>query len=712
MDRPTLQTPRSGRSRFSKALPAPPPALEDDRPRTATRNLPSLPYSPFPPRKESVSVNTSVTASVLSSLETSPLPALPSENIMEAPPLQPQTRSIPRKPVGLPANPTPAAAAKSKKMKRVSSISSLLSAYSNTSSDSVQRSSQGSIFTKDSEPSNSPEREGMNDAQQSLTKTLPILPSNPYEDELFLTTDPRVAADLPPPPPLKDLTRPSTPQSGRAIDPDPASRTGAQDGGPAVSDSPTLASPQRREIWRRRASSKSDRSLLVPELKLAVSHGSTASTAQPTQPTNSATTVNPELLPPPPLAHNNNNNSSATNSPLPPRSGSLPGRNIRPNRQNEAQGEGEMRKLTSKLKGLAGRGGSPKEKDAESRKGESAESSPAPPLKDRPSAEETSTNASKTSVDTVVFAPTPTPAPVPAPAPASTSSAPTISWEPPSREPAEKSISRRPIGAPAPVQPEVQKGSSSDARKPPNPPSLGLPRFPRPSQSSTSLRSPSVPYTVQETVRPRVSPPVASPSVVSTPIINLPTNANEPVKKPELYNLVTALNEPRVSPDSAAAAAATRSKPARKVSKDIDATNLSDIGESTEQMTAEQVQQVNEALSRFPRNAIPPAASSSSSAGTVWQAAPLLPKHYTCYTRHFKWVPVKNLNYSLSCQTCGVQDSSTRKTCSFCSLRICFRCHERLMGPYKSDLKALMDNMEVDVHKEKQKEKGKQKDAA
>ncbi|XXG96592.1 hypothetical protein Hte_002880 [Hypoxylon texense] len=730
MERPTLQTPKSGRSRFSKALPAPPPALEDDRPRTATRNLPSLPYSPFPPRKESVTVKTSVTASILSSLETSPLPALPSESIMEAPPLQPQTRSIPRKPVGLPANPTPAAAAKSKKMKRVSSISSLLSAYSNTSSDSVQRSSQGSIFTKDSEPSNSPEREGMNDAQQSLSKTLPVLPSNPYEDELFLTTDLKVVTDLPPPPPLKDLTRPSTPQGGRATDPASASRTGAQDAGAAVSDSPTLSSPQRREIWKRRASSKSDRALLVPELKLAGSHGSTASTVQPAPPpASSATAANTELLPPPPPAQNNNNNnsSSATNSPLPPRSGSLPGRNIRPNRQNEAQSEGgEMRKLTSKLKELAGRGGSPKEKDTESRKGEPSRASPAPPAKDRPSVSETSTITSKTSVDTVVFSPAPTtvlaaaPAPAATPAPAPAPSAPTISFEPPPRESGEKVISRRPIGAPAPNPPETQKGSSSgsssDVRKP-SLPGLGggLPRFPRPSQSSSALRSPSAPYTVQEAVaRPtRASPPVASlPPVVAMPSITLPpADAGEPVKKPELYNLVTTLNEPRrVSPDSASASAATRVKPARKVSRDIDATNLSDIGESTEQMTAEQMQQVNEALSRFPRNAI--AAASSAAADTVWQAAPLSSKHYTCYARHFRWVAVKNSNYPLSCQTCGLQDTTTRKTCSFCNLRICFKCHERLTGPYKSDLKTLMDNMEVDVHKEKQKEKGKQNAAA
>lgn len=605
--------------------------------------------------------------------------------------------------MGLPANPTPAAAAKSKKMKRVSSISSLLSAYSNTSSDSVQRSSQGSIFTKDSEPSNSPEREGMNDIQQALTKTLPVLPSNPYEDELFLMTDEKIAADLPPPPPLKDATRPSTPQSARPQGPT-RTAAGAQDGNGSAAESPTLSSPQRREIWRRRASSsKSDAGFLIPELKLAVSHGSTASTAQPA---NSETAANPDLLPPPPAQSNNSSSNSTANSPLPPRSGSLPGRNIRPNRQTEPQEDSEMRKFSAKLKGLAGRGD---EKDSDSRKGESVATSAAPPMQDRSSVEGNSATASKTSVETAVFSPAP--APTPAPIPAAAPSLPMLSFDGPPKESGEKAISRRPVRTPGPAQPEVQKGSSSDMRKP-KPPPIGLPRGPRPSQSTSSLRSPSVPYTVQDTVRPRVSPQAAPPPV-TMPSITLPADAKEPIKKPELFNIVTALNEPRVSPDSTA----TRVKPPRKVSRDIDATNLSDIGEATEQMTPEQMQQINEALSRFPRAAL----QSTPPADSVWQAAPLAEKHFNCYARHARWVPVKNTNYPLSCQTCEVRDASARKTCSFCSLRICFKCHERLTGVYKYDLKELINNLDIDQHieklkekdrLEKEQEKGKQKDAA
>ncbi|KAI0121986.1 hypothetical protein F4814DRAFT_195257 [Daldinia grandis] len=676
MEFPTLRAPRTGRSRFSKALPAPPPELENERPQIVPQEpLPSV-FSPFPPRKDSVSVRS------ISSPKSSfnpPLPALPPENnIMGAPKLQTQTRSIPRKPIGLPTNPAPAPApapaadAQTKKMRRVSSISSLLSAYSNTSSDSVQRSSQGSIFTKDSEPSNSPEREGINDAQSSLAKTLTALPSNPYGDE--------VKSDIPPPPPpLKDPFRPSTPSHTRLVDPFPAfpvSRSGINDGGPSASASPSDLvgdSPQRREIWRRRASSKSDHGLLVPELKLAGSHGSTASTAQP---------VSLDPLPAPPSTQNN------TASTLPPRGASLPGRNIRPEKPIEPQQDDKMRKLSAKLKELTGRGeaakGPVKVKDGPIEKaehlkkpepkvqyGDKTNMNYTPPVRNQILAEESV--IPKISVEAVAYTPI-------RPGPSS---------ETPSKESAEKSIARRAVGAPTPPnQPEVhKKGSSSDLRQP----SLGLPRYPRPSQSNPSLRSPPALQNVQDPMRYKASPQ-SSPSA-AMPLM-LPSDLVEPMKKPELFNVVTALNEPSFSPDSSGR------KPMRKISQDVNANALSDIGESVEHMTAEQIAQVNEALSRFPRNY----GLGTPSTNVVWRAAPISSRHYNCYVRHDKWVPVKNLNYPLACQTCSVEDAGSRKTCSWCNLRICFGCHERLISTYKSDLKLLMDNMEVDQRREKGKQ--------
>ncbi|KAI1089689.1 hypothetical protein F5B19DRAFT_485069 [Rostrohypoxylon terebratum] len=717
MDRTTLQTPRTGRSRFSKALPAPPPLWEDDKPPTASQDpLPST-YSPFPPRKDSVSARTNTSISQISpSIKSdlnSPLPSLPppllptntftstntTTNTMSATMLQTQTRTIPRKPVGLPANPAPvagASAAKSKKMKRVSSISSLLSAYSHTSSDSVQRSSQGSIFTKDSEPSNSPEREGMNDTQPSLSKTLPVLPSNPYADELPSVTDEIISADLPPPPPLKDLTRPRTPSSVRPVDSFPAPlRSGVQDGSPALATPKTIGdSPPRKEIWRRRASVKSDRSLLVPELKLADSHGSTASTTTSQPPAANANSASTDLLPPPPLTQTSN-----TTSPLPPRSASLPGRNIRPVKP-EPQEEDKMRKFSSKLKGLTSRGENAKEPSKltnssdrtqdmsiQSASKAQPEMNPATTIEDRPKVEQP-IHVSRTPIETFGHAPAPKPA--------------MASPEPPPKESAQKSISRRPVGSPVETQtqkPEVhKKASSSDIRGQ----NLGLPRHPRSARSNSSLRSPQTTHDVQEAVRPRErTQPQPIPTIEM--ITTMPANSVEPMKKPELFNAVTALNEPSISPNLATA----DRKPYRKVSADMHATNLSDIGESMENVTLEHAEKVNEALSRFPRNI-----SQAMPADVVFQAPPITSQHHNCYVRHSKWVPVKNSNYPLACQTCGVQDTSSRKTCSWCNLRVCYGCHERLMGRYKAELRMLMQNMEADQLDEKRREKGKQTSAA
>ncbi|KAI1464967.1 uncharacterized protein F4812DRAFT_146883 [Daldinia caldariorum] len=680
MERPALHAPKSGgRSRFSKALPAPPPKLEDDRQEIVPQTLPSV-YSQFLPRKDSLSAKSISSPKLSLNL---PLPTLPPEDITSGPKLQKQAMSIPRKPVGLPANPTPALAvdAQTKKMRRVSSISSLLSAYSNTSSDSVQRSSQGSVFTKDSEPSNSPEREGMNDTRPSLAKTLTALPSNPYGDEMGRTKDEVKATDLPPPPPLKDPLRTSTPSHSQLTESfpmPPATQYGVHDRDPPASP-PDVAgnSPQQREIWRRRVSSKTDHGPLVPELRLADSHGSTASTASTAQP------VHPDPLPPPQSTQNNN-----TTSPLPPRSTSLPGRNVRPDKQAEPQPDDRMRKLSAKLKGLTGRGDatktSEKVKDKPIEKGEhfkelassvqrednETDTSHAHPIKDQLLAEEPS--VPKVSVETVVFSPT----------------RPGASSETPPKESVEKPIPRRAIGAPTfRNQPEVhKKGSSSDLRQP----ALGLPLYPRPSQSNPSLRSPSTLHNAQETMRPKASQPIPPVSMSLT----LPSESDGPMKKPDLFNVVTALNEPTLSPNSSGR------KPMRNISRDFDTSALSDIGESVEHMTPEQTAQINEALSRFPRNyslATPPN-------DTVWRAAPISSRHYSCYVRHNKWISVNNSNYPLACQTCGVEDTGSRKTCSWCNLRICFGCHERLTGLYKSDLKLLMENIELDQRSGKEKQ--------
>ncbi|KAI0010130.1 hypothetical protein F4779DRAFT_323378 [Xylariaceae sp. FL0662B] len=656
MDHSTLQIPKSGRSRFSKALPAPPPEL-GEKPETIPRKLPSVSYSPFPPRKDSISakINISEGAFIKPTPVESPLPALTS-NKMEVSQSQTQRNVIPRKPVGLPARPAPTAATKPKKLRRMSSISSILSAYSHTSSDSVQRSSQDSLFTKDSEPSNSPEREGINDTQEQPTVTPPTYQMDPNENETVRALDETTAYEpFPPPPtpppPMKNSNRPTTPRrSGSpnisAQDPhstDPSSSPISFTGG----------SPQRREIWRRRASSKSDRSLAVAELKLAISHGSTASTSQPAQ---------PETLPLPPPTQNNTSTAA-----LPPRSASLPGRDIRPIRQDNPQKDHSMGKFSATLKGLVKRGSKEPEGERKLTKLPEIQQEPEPKIEAKSQEQQDMATSKSPAVE------------IPATEAHSTAS---------------------PNPAPTSETPNNESDANSISRPPTEVPRLGLPQNPRPAGNSPKLHSPS--SSQQETAtnlqdNRKASPNSSTehgktgPAADAPP--NIPANSNEPWNS-EFSDLVASLNQPQISPDSNGKRSILQPQPTRKISREVNAAALSDIGESTEQMTDEEKARLNEGLSRFPRDQA--RVSATRSTNDIWTPKPLATKHFQCFTGHERWVPARNTNYALACATCGIEDKEPRKVCSFCYLRVCLSCQARLVQKYRGSLKALMDNMDED----------------
>ncbi|KAI1429227.1 hypothetical protein F5Y12DRAFT_473455 [Xylaria sp. FL1777] len=360
MDISSLQVPKAGRSRFSKALPTPPEF--DGRTQTTPRELPGAPPAPPPPMKTaalttSPSTTSPSTTSLRSKAFDSPLPPLP---IMAEPPRpRAQAGPIPRKPVA--QLPTPPASvdpkAKSKAAKRQSSISSLLSAYSRSSSDWARRSSHESDFTKESEPSYSPEREGVNSLPPVPPKKSLDIANDIVSDKASEITSYTIIDHFPPPPPLKNPSRPRTPPGTVR----PSAGLKDEEGG-SVSLSPPSSlksgSPRAgREIWRRRASSKSDASLVIAELKLPASNGSTASTSHP-PPKKAEPTLLPPLpakpdpkpvLPPPPPKQQQQSTTT-----LPPRTTSLPGRNIRPTKQAEPSDKGDemgrLRKLTKLLR--------------------------------------------------------------------------------------------------------------------------------------------------------------------------------------------------------------------------------------------------------------------------------------------------------------------------------------------------------------------------
>ncbi|KXJ94433.1 hypothetical protein Micbo1qcDRAFT_159597, partial [Microdochium bolleyi] len=143
--------------------------------------------------------------------------------------------------------------------KRVSSISSLLSAYSRSSAESLHRSSHTSDGSKDSETSPS--------SDENNGKALRSQPEQAGVARQGLgasTTLPQT---------VSDQSRPRTP---------PTQHRPNFSGSNVATSSPASVkqdTPQRREVWRRRASSnRSDRSIAVADLRLAITHGSTAAT--------------------------------------------------------------------------------------------------------------------------------------------------------------------------------------------------------------------------------------------------------------------------------------------------------------------------------------------------------------------------------------------------------------------------------------------------
>ncbi|KAI0434051.1 hypothetical protein F5Y09DRAFT_297049 [Xylaria sp. FL1042] len=304
----------------------------------------------------------------------------------EPPRLRAPAGPITRKPVGLPTPPASVGPkTKSKAMKRQSSISSLLSAYSRSSSDWARRSSHESDFTKESEPSYSPEREDLNSLPPVPSKNSLEITNDTTSDKASEITSYTIIDHFPPPPPLKNPSRPSTPPStsrrplGGSKDREGGSTSPSPSTSTLRSGSPRIG----REIWRRRASSKSDAGLVIAELKLPSSNGSTASTSHPPPKKAEPPSLPPPLpikpdslpalpaLPLPPKEQHKQQQQSApttTTTTLPPRTTSLPGKNIRPIKQTEpSDTDDEMGKFKglAKLKGLIRRGNNDDSSDDE-----------------------------------------------------------------------------------------------------------------------------------------------------------------------------------------------------------------------------------------------------------------------------------------------------------------------------------------------------------
>ncbi|KAI2637368.1 hypothetical protein GGS21DRAFT_511241 [Xylaria nigripes] len=729
MNRSSLLAPGVGRSRFSKALPRPPSEL-DDKPRGLFRKLPDVPSAPPPPKKNSVLIGSISTPSLRRKALDSPLPIVP---FMDEPVrIRARAGPIPRKPV--PQSSTRSASVganmgaepKPHELKREASISSLLSAYSHSSSERALKSSHESDSTKDSEPSYSPEREEM-------IHNIPPIPSKKsmeaesiYSDGISEVISYRIIDSFPPPPPLTTSSQVHTPSDAGLME-------GAQGReGESVSRSPiSISDGYPREIWRRRASSKSDASLVIADLKLPDSNGSTAPTPGGRTEPPSLPPLLPSLSPFLPDAPNYETALPLPDNPpqqppliLPPSNVSIHGKNVQPIVPAEPPIDEEMKKLLklSKIKEIVHRkgddGGDESEEQSQKEKEENKpqESRSGITVKKYDETEKVESATKEETTHQQLQQPQ--------------HASPNVTLANPDAPPKESGesfgtvgvISRNPIGElPAldfshskleflggaleriPEHGPMPRDSSIS--RPPSTTMAGSLQLRQTQQSSRQQFPPRVssaysPHTpagpVSQTegsdnmplctfTRPG-QPPAPSMPTPSTTARTTSLNYQAPGSR----SVSSGINEhPKrfIPPPPPSAAGFTLPFLPRPVTP---GRLREDVARESEQyrelasgpMSAEAAA----AVALFPREQ---QWKTECTMDGVWPPNPLTSQHHNCHARHYKLVPARNTNYPLACQACGIADSSRRLSCPCCNLRICPPCAEILIANGR-DLSATM----------------------
>lgn len=623
-----LQPPKSGRSRFSKALPAV-PGLDDSSPTSTPKDLPNLPpASGRPPRSDSIPNAKSSKSS---------LPPLPLLKTANAPPSGPPTMAIPRRPVGLPAQPRPVRdpqpASSQQPPSPSDSLSSILSAYSRSSGESLVRTSEAPLSALESEVTISPNDEAIlgRTKLEAPAFSSAAVKANEQPHKQTVAPNP-ITDDIPPPPPSKDSKHDK-----------PTSSVAPQNNKQDLNQS---SQPQ-PQLWRRR-SLKAERSRELPDLQLVSSHGSTAST-QPVAPTQSQ--LPPGVLQVTPLSFQ------------PPRTtGGLPGRNIRPTPAEEQTVEApamgnnssKLKNLKDKLQSLHRKGKLSSDTTAESGSRPGAQRPPTPEYQK----EDVKTPIIETFVSPVSPAASPE-------LPSEVS--PVLSNEANRENSAgatnlnSKPISRKAVPTPT-LSPDSARSSPELTAKAHT---SGTEPFPsvsidilgnRTSAGSNSTSSRTNPSTNQSSDAVKFPPRKSS---VARP--NLP-------RAPEQPRQLSAELDPRL----------VQSETQGPLYRGRDGTLYPEM---------KVLQEPDPQAYYFPKQA-----TEQTTEGAVIKATPLKSSHYNCYHGHKTMNRRMNRNYPLTCQTCDKSDAEDRWACTFCHLRICESCL-KLFNGHQRDLRRLVDDL-------------------
>ncbi|KAH7170477.1 hypothetical protein EDB81DRAFT_166744 [Dactylonectria macrodidyma] len=703
----SLQPPKMGSSRWSKALPEV-PGIDfgdiydeyEDEPSPVSaqnKNLPRLPIVPPPPRSTSMAN---------AKLLPSSLPPLHLLNTSVGYASGPPNMSIPRRPVGQPSRlPQQHQQLPAQPPSPTQSISSILSAYSRSSGESLVQGSDAAtssipqIEVKSSlshqAPPASTKPETLISPSTQLTSNSQLPPTQhhhvaPKPNLTFESNRP------PPPPPTKD------PKYGL-----PASPAATRSQAPAVDTS----SPPRPQIWRRR-SIKTDRSLELPDLKLVISHGSTAAThpvaqqvekpaGEPVAKSVEKPVVQPVVQPVteqhlpqgavkvPAFAYQQ---PQSDNKPqvVPNQAAQnawAPSPKLAAENENQTMGSGssKLNRLKDKLHTLHRRGKS------------SLDTASEPSLRpgaQRPPTPEYQKQDVKTPIVDAFISPL---SPASSPEPLADTS-PVLPKELPSIPPQEPAQVVSPIASlPSPEAKLVARKAL--------PPPVQQPTETKPLPELTAVSELAPPSQGNDVAKPLPTPKLEVVAESESPVTgSLPSFAAEDIRFPSSAGTSPAsrtnypVDIPTKFPPRGSSVRSNAPKTLEQSRQPAAELDVRPIPAEPQGFLYKGRDGTLYPEMKVTRDADPQAAYFPTqaykeiAADQIFKAIPLKDSHFGCYQGHRTMNRRNNRNYPLTCQTCEKPDVEDRWTCTFCHLRICESCFTTLNGKQR-DLRHMVENM-------------------
>ncbi|KAK7398272.1 hypothetical protein QQX98_012362, partial [Neonectria punicea] len=693
----SLQPPKTGTSRWSKALPEVPGIDFDDiydeyddelSPVTSqAKNLPRLLFVPPPPRSTSMAN--------AQPLLPSSLPPLHLLNTSVAPLSGPPKMAIPRRPVGKqpPQLPQQHQQSHPEPHSPAQSINSILSAYSRSSGESLIRSSDAATnSTRQSETNTSPGHQAPPASTKTQTLISPSstkvsttrLPQTQQQQQHGAPNPPFESNRPPPPPPSKDTKfgLPKSPAPNRA----PAQ----------VVDT---SSPPQPQLWRRR-STKAERSLELPDLKLITSHGSTAATHSAVQQPPAVQPVVQSVAQPylslgavqvSTLAYQ----QPRSNQPQVAPAAAVPAPEQAAETETQTMGSGgsKLTRLKDKLHTLHRRGKSSSDTTSDSAGRPGAHRPPTPEYQKQ--------DVKTPIVDSFIspLSPASSPEPVTEVSPQLAKELPNPPQVPVQQEPPRESTRvLSPNVSPVESKPVTRKAlpplnqylnetkplpAPKEAPEPTVLPQTNNEVKPLLEQKLQAVAEPKPESPATDSLPPLITEEVRFPSYgIDSPTSRTPYSAEVPTKFPPRGSSVRS-NAPRPFEQSRQPAAELDSRLVSSESQGF----LYKGRDGTLYPEMKVTREPDPEAAYFPRQA-----DSLLSGGEVFKAPTLKDSHYSCYQGHRTMNRRSNRNYSLACQSCQKPDSEDRWACTFCHLRICESCFAAL-DRQQRDLRHLVEDL-------------------